>query len=272
MSIRESYLNGTVPEKLDIIDAHGHLGKTGTSSIYLRLEDISQNIELSCNIGIKRICASSFSSLRAEVTGGNREIFRIAEKYPDTIMGYAVYNPWFPGESIRDIDRYIRHEAFAGVKIHPRNHQCSLSSENYYPLWEYASENKCIVLCHTWKTEPLNDPALFFSILKKYGYLKILLGHSGGTYAGYETCYRLVREYPNVYMDLNGSLYSMKWIEQVAEETDVERLVFSTDQAFNDPRTALGRIVLSSLPDKAKIKILSENYKRMYGHDNYRKG
>jgi len=69
-------------------------------------------------------------------------------------------------------------------------------------------------------------------------------------------------------MDLNGSLYSMKWIEQVIAETDVNRLIFSTDQAFNDPRVALGRIVLSGLPDEIKKKILAGNFKSLLAETN----
>jgi len=162
MDIRESYLNGIVPDGLEIIDAHGHLGNTGTSSIFLRLAEIEENISLSKRIGIDVICASSFMSLRGDTGEGNREIFAIAEKHRGDVMGYVVYNPFHQKQSFDDMDRYMDSPFFAGIKIHPRNHGCSLKSMRYEPLWEYASKKGFLVLCHTWGREPEDDPEYFF--------------------------------------------------------------------------------------------------------------
>jgi predicted TIM-barrel fold metal-dependent hydrolase len=258
MDIKKSYNNGIFPPELKIIDAHGHLGSY--NGVFLRKLSLEQSIKFSKSLGISKMCVSSITAISSRLQEGNRELFEVIDKYPDTILGYVFYNARFEKESILEIEKYINHPNFIGVKIHPRDTGVGLLSNKYQKLWEYGQKYNFVILCHTWENEPENNPDIFFDILKKYSSLKIFIGHAGGTYNGYETCYRLVKEYPHVYIDLNGFLYSKKWIEQVVEETDINRLLFSTDQVFNDPRIALGRIVLSSLSDSQKIKILYDNF------------
>ena len=76
---------------------------------------------------------------------------------------------------------------------------------------------------------------------------------------------RLAREYENVYCDINGSLYSELWIEELVKMAPEGKFVFSTDQTFNDPRALLGRVLLSGLPDALKRKILCENMENAVG-------
>ena len=265
MNIKESYLNHIIPEGLEIIDAHTHFGKT--SSNFLKRYSVDKCVETSIKLGIRKLCASSMISLGSDLSKGNRMLFDITEKYPDNVFGYVVYNPRQSAASIVEIDKYISHKNFIGVKMHPGQHNYSISGENYNPLWDYAAEKGFPILCHTWETDVVNYPALFTRVLDKCPQLKILLGHSGGTYEGYASCYRLMKEFPNVYMDLNGFLYSMRWIEQVVEETDENRLLFSTDQVWNEPRVTLGKIVLSEITEEQKHKILCGNFLTMLGRN-----
>jgi len=73
------------------------------------------------------------------------------------------------------------------------------------------------------------------------------------------------KKYKNVYLDINGSLYSQIWIEELAKLAPQEKLVFSTDQVFNDPRIVVGRVLLSDLDDALKRRILCENFEAAIG-------
>jgi predicted TIM-barrel fold metal-dependent hydrolase len=70
----------------------------------------------------------------------------------------------------------------------------------------------------------------------------------------------LACKYENVYCDINGSLYSQIWIEELVNKAPVEKFVFSTDQVFNDPRIIVGRVLLSELTDREKELILYKNF------------
>jgi len=259
MNIRECYLNGIRPDDLKIIDAHAHIGHS--AGCHIPLESTEEGIRRMESLGISAMCASHLTALGGDVEAGNKMLFELCDKYPGKVYGNAFYDPRCPEISIGEIEKYKNHPGFVGIKIHPRESFTNLSDDGYRPLWEYADENKLIVTSHTWETEPMNDPALFFDICNKYSNMIIILAHCGGTYLGYETCYRLVKEYPNVYLDLNGFIYCCQWIEQVVERINgVDRIVFGTDQFFNDPRISLGRVVLSTLSDDEKRRILYYNF------------
>ena len=87
----------------------------------------------------------------------------------------------------------------------------------------------------------------------------------GGTYQGVQDSLRLANRFPKVYLDINGSLYTQIWLEELVKEAPIERFVFGTDQTFNDPRIMVGRVLCSDLDDGVKRLILSENYERAIG-------
>ena len=60
-------------------------------------------------------------------------------------------------------------------------------------------------------------------------------------------------------------IYSQIWIEELAKFAPHEKLIFSTDQAFNDPRIIVGRVLLSDLDDALKRRILCENFEAALG-------
>ena len=261
MTIKECYLRGIIPKDLPIIDAHGHLGDY--SSIFIRQLPLKEAIAFSNSLGIKQIAASSLTAIGGKLKLGNSELFKSIDQYPDNLLGYVYYNPNYIEESLLDINTYKDHPNFAGVKIHPRDCGAHLLDPGYEPLWELSDKEGIAISCHTWEGEPANSPALFFSIMERYPQMIIILAHCGGTYRGYQDSYRLAHQYPNIYLDINGWLYSATWIEDVIENAGEDRVLFGTDQMFNDPRISLGRIVLSDLTDEQKRKILAGNFLRI---------
>ena len=177
----------------------------------------------------------------------------------DMLTFYLWYNPRQHEAIMEQIRQYQTHPCFIGVKIHPREDGVSLDTGIYDRLVAYAEEKGILILCHTWDTEPQNRPASFFRVLQNNPKLKLLIGHMGGTYDGCMDSLRLAREYENVYCDINGSLYSQIWIEELVKMAPEHKFIFSTDQTFNDPRSMLGRVLLSQLPDDLKRSILCEN-------------
>jgi len=119
------------------------------------------------------------------------------------------------------------------------------------------------VACHTWETEPANNPADFAPVLERFPELKLQLCHMGGTYRGCLDSLRLANRFPNVYLDFNGSLYSRIWLEELVRQAPLERFVFGTDQTFNDPRIMVGRVLLSDLEDREKEQLLCVNFERL---------
>lgn len=267
MTIRESALQGIVPKDLKIFDAHAHLGEDEYSNTFLYTMPVSESLELSSKIGINAIAASSLKAIAGQVVSGNEQIMRYCEMYPQQVFAYIFFSAHHVADSLYCIDRYKNHDNFVGVKIHPREDKANVADGSYDELYKFAVDNDILILCHTWQTEAENDPADFAKVLKRYPTLKLLIGHMGGTKKGCYSSLALANEYPNVYLDINGSLYSEIWIEELVKKAPLHKFIFSTDQTFNDPRIVLGRVLLSELSDDEKRKILYYNFSQIMGWD-----
>lgn len=265
MNLRDCALNNQLPEDLRILDAHAHIGAGKCTNPHLHSMPLEESLALAKRSGISRIAGMAMGTLGcADVVKENLWMVEQCKLY-DMLLFYLWYNPRLHKPLMEQIEQYKTHPQFMGVKIHPREDGVSLDTEIYDPLFAYAEEQGILILCHTWDTESPNRPASFFRILQKYPKLKLLLGHMGGTYDGCLDSLRLAREYENVYCDINGSLYSQIWIEELVKMAPEHKFIFSTDQTFNDPRSMLGRVLLSKLSDDLKRKILCDNIERAVG-------
>lgn len=263
--IREEVLQGILPEGFRIIDAHAHMGDGEQGALYIRSLPARTSLELSRKIGIRAIVASSLKSLFGNVEAGNERMMEFTRMYPGYVYASVFYHPLFHEACLAQIEKYRTDPGFVGVKIHPRDSGASIASGDYDRLYEYCVEHDLLVACHTWQTEPANNPADFGPVLSRYPSLKLQLCHMGGTYQGCIDSLRLANRYEHVYLDINGSLYSQIWIEELVKEAPPERFVFGTDQTFNDPRIMIGRVLLSELDDAFKQKIMAGNFERIIG-------
>lgn len=265
MNIKQSVLSGVIPQGLRIFDAHAHVGDGEYNAAYLYTLPVSENLRLSKKIGIGAMAASSFKALVGKGVEGNAKLMKYCAAFPKELFAYLYYEPRIGDALLRQIDAYRMSPNFIGVKIHPREAKVSIETDGYDPLYAYCEERGILILCHTWETEPENNPASFAPVLKRFPKLKLLLGHMGGTFTGCLSSIELAKQYENVYLDINGSLYSQIWIEELAKFAPQEKLVFSTDQAFNDPRIIVGRVLLSDLDDALKRRILCDNFETAVG-------
>ena len=265
MTIKESVMNGVIPEGLRIVDAHAHLGDGEQAGAYTCTLPVAESLRLSRKIGIGAVVASGLGALYGNVPGGNERMMEFTRLYPGYVFASIFYDPHYHDECIVQLEKYKNDPGFVGVKIHPRETQTYISTRDYDRLYEYCIERDILVACHTWQTEPANPPADFEPVLERYPELKLQLCHMGGTYQGVQDSLRLANRFPKVYLDINGSLYTQIWLEDLVKEAPIERFVFGTDQTFNDPRIMVGRVLCSDLDDGVKHLILSENFERAIG-------
>ena len=94
--------------------------------------------------------------------------------------------------------------------------------------------------------------------------LSLLLAHQGGGYRELtEAAAPFVRQMPNVYMELCGSLYNTLSFEDIRKLVGEDKMIFGTDTIDLDVRFDFGRLAFSTMPDSAKKKIFAENYLKL---------
>ncbi len=263
MNIKESVLAGRLPAGLRIFDGHAHLGDGEQGGAYIRSLPVAESLRLSRRIGIGALAASGLKCISGEAPAGNERMMELAREFPGYVYVSIFYDPHFHDPCMAQLEKYRQDPAVVGVKIHPRDTGTSIASADYDRLYEYCAARGILVACHTWETEPANNPADFAPVLERFPELKLQLCHMGGTYRGCLDSLRLANRFPNVYLDFNGSLYSRIWLEELVRQAPLERFVFGTDQTFNDPRIMVGRVLLSDLEDREKEQLLCVNFERL---------
>ena len=90
-----------------------------------------------------------------------------------------------------------------------------------------------------------------------------ILAHSGvGTVEEY---IRLAREYPNVYLELCGSMCVYGVIETIVAGAPTEKILWGSDTFFINMAQQIGRVLGADIPEETKQRLLSSNAKQVLG-------
>lgn len=246
-----------------IIDCHTHLGPYFNFPIPKPWAEGMLEAMDSC--GICSVVSSAHLGVLSDFRRGNQMVDDVVQKYPDRFAGYCAVNPNYPEREILDeLERYLKHGNFRGIKIHPGLHCCPANSKQYSPVWSFAEESGVVVLVHTWDGIATCDPLMFGPIAAEFPKANILLGHSGGVATGIDKAIQIVKEHTNVYLDLACSRFYHGILELMVKEVGAERILFGTDMPFLDCRPRIGAVAIARISDEDKRKIFGLNAKRLF--------
>ena len=152
-----------------------------------------------------------------------------------------------------------------GFKIHPSLHGYPADGENLRPMWEYANEKGLPVLSHTWAGDRTCSPAVLGILADEYPKVPVLLGHSGGTPAGYDEALEVASKQENVFLETCGSGVVYGMIERFVRKVGADRILFGSDMPFVNANAQIGKILYAKIPDEDKRKILGLNMAKIIG-------
>jgi len=252
-----------------IVDSHCHLGMT--TKFYIpdsspeRL--ITEMDRLNIDISIQSHTAAIADNLFEFAFQKSTDAYQISN---GIILSYVVFNPNYPKETMKFVEKSLEKECFVGIKIHPSFHKTWANDENYRVIWEWAKENEYPILSHTWDksiTNPIQKfsfPDLFEKYVSQYPNVALMLGHGGGQGKGHNAAVELAKKYSNVYLDISGDSYLCGLIEWFVEEVGSERVLFGSDVTWIDARTHMGRVFSASISLDDKVRILGKNAAKLF--------
>lgn len=242
---------------LTVIDVHAHLG--AYFDFYIPRPDASTMVEVMDRLGIAQAWISSIPACGADVPRGNEMTAAAVRAYPGRFVGYASVNPHYPERVRAELERAFDELELRLIKLHPTIVDYSISGPAYEPVWRFASERRTVVLSHTWAGTSTCAPKQFEPLAKEYPDVVFILGHSGGTRAGYEEAIEVAQAHANVYLDLCRSEMSPVWVERIVNEVGSDRVLWGTDFPFLEPRYLVGRLACATLSDQAKRQVFGES-------------
>jgi len=213
-------------------------------------------------LGVDCIVNASHYMINGGMEEANAEADEYTAAFPGRAYGYVSVCPSRGLAAVRgELDKYKSHPGFLGLKLLGGYHGPYTQPEYMY-AFDFANEMGCPVLVHTWS----NNPPLtqIAGIAENRPNMNVMCAHQGG---GSEECSRelakIMKDAPNLYMEICGVLWNTLSMEELVELAGEDRVIYGSDMVDLDPRYDFGLVVLSTLDDAVKKKILAENYLRL---------
>ncbi|MFC1582483.1 amidohydrolase family protein [Planctomycetota bacterium] len=263
MSIKERVLAGEKLDDLGIVDAHMHMNQP---PFYVPSSDWESVLVNMDKYGIAFGLAAPQLAITCDMVLGNDQALEIAG-HTERLKAYCSISPHFPDLIGEEMERCFEKGA-VGIKIHPSIHQVNADDERYDPVYAFAEKHGTIVLAHSWGQSGLASPDRFAKAAERFPKVNILLGHTGGDFAGMRAAIKAIKARPdNLFADLTGSMQYLRQVEILCREVGPRRVVYGSDSPWLEPGQTLGAVFFADIPDEEKMLILGGNIKRLLGMD-----
>jgi predicted TIM-barrel fold metal-dependent hydrolase len=212
----------------------------------------------------------------ADFRESNDIILSAMKKYPGKLTGMFTCNVEYQKESLEEIKRCVDNN-MVGLKVY---YQVKINDPRFYPIVEKIIDLKMPILMHAEatlgiagyrmkydkKTKPnASRPEDFADIAKRYPEATFQYAHLGGG-PDWEYACKILKEFPNVYVDISGSNNADGMVDFAVRELGEDRVLFGTDNMFFQ---GVGKVLSSTLTEAQKKKVFFENYNSILRKGNY---
>lgn len=246
------------------INAHEHVYLNSEPSILIDAAD---------RLGMEKLIVSRPANIedRTLVTPDkfrelNDLVLKAMKMYPGRISGQFYVNPFYPKESLEEINRCtdLGMVAFKGY------FQVKINDPLFFPVIEKLIDLKMIMLIHSHcgigiggqRTKYGNiqqnasTPNDFVEAAKRYPEAMFQYAHTGGG-GDWEYACKAIKDYPNIYVDTSGSNNESGMIDFAIKYLGEDRLFFGTDGSYYQ---GVGNILAANINDSQRKKIFFDNY------------
>ena len=251
-TLREKALRGERIEQ-PVLDAHGHIGQFAA----LTGPDLSIQIQEMDRLGIDRTIVSAVEALHGDILGGNDDVARACERFPEHLWGYCHVTAQQPEHMATELERCFANPCFRGIKIYQVG--TDFDHALFDDVWAFAKERGVPVLAHTWggNLTGLDRAA------ERYPTVPVLAAHSGSDFA-WQAYVDAVRRVPNLYLDITYSREFAGMLEIFVREAGVDRIVWGSDAPCFSMSHQLGKVLLARISEEDKHKILFGTAARLF--------
>ncbi len=194
---------------------------------------------------------------KEQIMHRNDTVYWAMRNYPGKVFGMCYVDPGLTRFSLEEIDRCVGQLGFVGIKLY---NQYFISDPVLDEVLEKAKEYGVPVLEHAAKlnmfaeTQPFaSDGTHFAKAAEKHPDTQMILAHIGGG-GDWQWQIRAIEDYPNVAVDMSGSIHDLGMLEYAVEHLGASRILFGSDGSIG---SCVGKITGSNLSDADKRTILT---------------
>jgi predicted TIM-barrel fold metal-dependent hydrolase len=229
---------------MNVIDAHVMLGHNDSASTVIAEMDAS-GIDVT-------LLSPADREIAVRNREGNERVLSIAAVNPERLHAYAVANPWFGADAVRELDRALTAGACA-FKINSSLQGFLLLDEIVDPLIRVAQEHGVPVYAHT--GTPVHAlPLQLAELASRFPDVAFVMGRSGRTdFRGdAPTALQLA---PNVYADTSHD-YGATGLTNTYQSFGAGRMVFCSDHPFATRAEGLRAVAAIDMSDTDRAAVL----------------
>lgn len=183
--------------------------------------------------------------------------YEATRRYPKMMKGMAFVNPGYVKESLDEIDRCINEFGFIGIKLYNQYH---ISNPVVRDVIEKCIKLDIPILEHAAKLnfEPELQPFTsngehFAKVATMYPEGVFIHAHIGGG-GDWQWTLKAIEKFPNIYLDISGSVCDEGIIEEATSYLGSKRLLFGTDMSFS---SSIGKMLGANISYNDKVEILN---------------
>jgi predicted TIM-barrel fold metal-dependent hydrolase len=233
-----------------LIDVHAHFHTDRSSRADWRALN-QRRLEVGRRMGITAHVASILGTYGArspvyfpspdDVGHANDALAGLCAEHRGLVYGYCVVNPNFTDHAVREIEARVA-AGFVGVKLAASRRADDRLLD---PIADAARKHGVPILHHIWQHrrwdwpgQEASDAGELVALARRHPRTRFILAHLAGG-GDWQHSLRVLRDVPNVWVDLSGSGLDTGMLEAALEAVGAARLLWGADITLD---TALAKL------------------------------
>ena len=244
-------------EDFTIVDGHAHLGPREIGDEYAAMGQLYSAEQLIQSMDANGVRMATVFAMRQhdDYAEANQYIAEAASRYPDRIIAYARYNPWFENSS-QLFERAIKNDGVKGLKLHPGDDAYDPDDAMVHPLLELAEKAQIPVVLHTGGDA---KPTMVGLVADRFPRVNFVLLHL----SGYHDHVFVARKCENFYLETSQCLYLHRIARQVIDKVGAYKVIWGTDVPYHFQEVEKRKIELAGLTEEELRLIMGRNVLRL---------
>jgi len=209
---------------------------------------------------LNRMLRFSYNSLFKENGDGNKYIFELRNKLPETVIQFLWVNPLDP-QHMGNLEKNIREYQVKGIKLHQAWDPFTIDGSEFQLVAKVAKENRLPIFIHLYSKE------------ETWKLLRYVESHREGSFIiahmlGLDIFKEHAKNLSNLYFDTSGSeRVRGQDILEAIRLFGAEHVVFGTDTPYARIDTQIEKIEQLNLSEDVKEHIFRLNARRILALD-----
>ncbi|MBI4188971.1 MAG: amidohydrolase [Betaproteobacteria bacterium] len=175
------------------------------------------------------------------------------------LIGFAVVNPYGPGDGVPELRRAVMEWGMRGLKLMPLRHGYEADGRTARKIMECAAELRVPVSIHSGAQFCL--PWQIASLARLFPTVPVIMDHMGYRYY-VDGAIEVAQEVPNIY--LQTALVSMPgYIRMAVDKAGADRVIYGSGYPSGHPASMIATIKAAKLSPAQEALVMGGNLARL---------